>query len=576
MPMDGLTLGFVAGELKNLLIGGRVDRVTQPERDEIILTIRSRQENHSLLITTNANSARLNLTWTKKNNPLEPPAFCMILRKRLIGGRVADVRQIMGDRIIEIDFTCVNELGDDAVLTLICEFMGKYSNIILTDASGKILESAKRVTDDISRVREVLPGLRYERPPEHGKIPFDGIDAGELSNRLKASSGPLKRVISSCISGLSRQTAAEISILVAGDEDAIVENLDSEATAKAIVRVMQAFKPSACIVFSQDATPLDVTAFPYSQYAGLTQNSFPTLSQAIDEFYKGRDQAYRISQKSAALRRVLKNNIERCEKKLALQLEALEGSSRMEEYRIRGEMLTSSLSSVRKGSKSIKLVDYYDPECKEIVIELDEKLSPSQNAQRYFKLYQKARAAQKLAGEQIDKSRLELDYLEGQLFNLDDCEEETELNEIRAELETLGYVNANHNRRQIKQLPPSKPLHYKSGSGVDILVGRNNVQNDRLTQSANPDEIWLHAKDIPGSHVIIVSNDPDDKTLLQAALLAAKHSKSSQSSSVPVDYTQKRYVKKPSGAKPGFVIYTHQKTLFVTPSDSNLSDIVRV
>ncbi|MDO4547663.1 MAG: NFACT family protein [Clostridia bacterium] len=571
MPMDGLTLRAVAGELNSTLLGGRVDRVTQPERDEIIITIRNRGENHALLITTNANSARLNLTWIKKNNPLEPPAFCMILRKRLTGGRVSDVRLINGDRIVEIDFNCVNELGDDALLTLVCEFMGKHSNIILTHSGGKIIDCARRVTEDISSVREVLPGLIYERPPEHGKLPFDDIDEKALAKILENSSGALSRAIAANVSGLSRQTAAEICERAALDRDARAGDVNPDVVASRISAFLSDTPFAPEIVYDQDM-PFDVTAFPYGIYSHMRREKFETISQAVDIFYKKRDQAYRMTQKSSALRRVIKNNIERCEKKLALQLEALEGSANMEKYRVKGEMLTASLAGVKKGAKSVRLVDYYDPECREIEIELDEKLTPAQNAQRYFKLYQKARSAQKLASEQIEKTREELDYLDGQLFNLDECDEEAQLNEIREELEKLGYVNASHNRRQIKKLPPSKPLHYRI-KGVDILVGRNNVQNDRLTQSAQPDEIWLHAKDIPGSHVIILSQSPDEGVLLAGALLAAKHSKSGQSSSVPVDYTKKRYVKKPSGAKPGFVIYTHQKTLFVTPAEEAMSEI---
>lgn len=310
---------------------------------------------------------------------------------------------------------------------------------------------------------------------------------------------------------------------------------------------------------------MDVTAFPYESRAALRRVSFPTISEALDEYYRARDRAERIRQKSAAVHRVLKNNIERCEKKLALQKEALLGSEKMEEYRRCGELITASQHMIKKGMRECELPDYYADGMPMTRVKLDEKLSPAQNAQRYFKLYQKARSARTLAAEQIEKTSEELYYLEGQLENLVKCEDEPSLAELRAELEKLGYVRASRNRRQIKQLPPSAPMKFISPSGKIILAGKNNLQNDKLTFTAEPDEIWLHAKDMPGSHVIIADAEVDDETLLYAARIAARYSRGGSGSHVPVDYTMRRYVKKPSGAKPGFVIYTHQRTLYVDP-----------
>ncbi|MBQ8972958.1 MAG: NFACT family protein, partial [Clostridia bacterium] len=271
-------------------------------------------------------------------------------------------------------------------------------------------------------------------------------------------------------------------------------------------------------------------------------------------------------QKSAAIHRVLKTNIERCERKLALQREALAGSERMEEYRVKGELLTANLYMAQKGWKSVELPNYYEPDMPLLKVELDETLSPGQNAQRYFKLYQKARSAKQLASEQIEKTEAELDYLEGQMDNLGKCRQEAELVELREELERFGYVKVNRNRRQMRQLPPSQPMKFTSTDGQTILVGKNNLQNEKLTLSAQPDEVWLHAKDMPGSHVIIVGANPSEQTILEAARYAAAYSKGAASSRVPVDYTLRRYVKKPGGSKPGFVIYTHQKTLYVVPA----------
>ncbi len=576
MPMDGLTLGYVARELNGALAGGRVDKVMQPERDELILTVRNRAQAMSLLLSANAGIARAHLTTVKKNNPMEPPMFCMLLRKHLVGGRVAAIRQALGDRILEIDVENFSELGDPRVLTLVCEFMGKHSNLILVAPDKRIIDCARHVTEDISRMREVLPGLQYERPPEQGKLRYDALDAAQLERALaRKGAGTLHKALGECVTGLSRQSAEELARRAAGAEGAILEETDlSRVAARVAGFLSDPPEPAARLVLDSEGVPYDVTAFAYAIYEGFESREMADLSSAMDAFYREKDLTDRIRQKSASLRRVLKNNIERCEKKLALQLEALSLSARMEEYRIKGELLTAAQARVSKGQKKVLVTNYYDPECGEMEVELDEKLSPGQNAQRYFKLYQKARSARELAAAQRVKTEEELSYFEGQLYNLDACEDEAGLNEIREELERLGFVRATHNRRQLKKLAPSEPIHYLASTGAHILVGRNNLQNDRLTQDAQPGETWLHAKGMPGSHVVIVGAVVDDQTLVEAALLAAKHSKGGASSLVPVDYTLRKYVKKPSGAKPGFVIYTHQRTLYVTPDAEAMKGIV--
>ena len=567
MPMDGFTLGFVARELDQLLAGGRIDKVVQPERDEIIITVRNAGRNMQLLISASADCARAHITNIKKNNPLEPPVLCMLLRKRIVGGRLTYVRQAESDRILEIGVEHFDELGDLSSDTIICEFMGRHSNIIFVDRNGKIIDSAKRVNETMSSVREVLPGLRYERPPAHGKIPFDSVDPEALENALTGLSGTLRSAISRTVSGMSAQTSAELAYRYAGNEDAHMDEIDTRAAAVAIseelIRMRSKVDPG--VLYSEDGSPVDVTAFPYRSRDTLERAPFPTLSEALDEYYRAKDRTERIRQKSAAINRVLKNNIERCEKKLALQRDALMGSEKMDEYRRWGELITASQYMLKKGMKECELPDYYADGMPMVHVPLDEKLSPAQNAQRYFKLYQKARSARILAAEQIEKTSEELYYLEGQLENLTKCEDEPSLAELRGELEKLGYVNASHNRRQIKSLPPSTPMKFTSPTGNVILVGKNNIQNDKLTFTAEPNEVWLHAKDMPGSHVIIAGTEPDDETLLYAARLAAKYSKGGTGSHVPVDYTLRKYVKKPSGAKPGFVIYTHQHTLYVDP-----------
>ena len=567
MPMDGFTLGLVAGELNAALAGGRISKIVQPERDEILLTIRNEGVNRQLLLSATANCARAHLTQVKKNNPLEPPALCMLMRKHITGGRVAAIRQVLSDRILEIEIEHHDELGDPARKKLICEFMGKHSNLIFVGEDGRIIDSARRVNDQISSVREVLPGLRYELPPAHGKLPFDEVTADQLYAAMSGMNGKIHKLIAQCVSGMSTQTARELAFRATGSEEAHSDEVDMRAVCESVAENLRTIPGhiAPAVLYNDDGSPADIVAFEYRSRAHMTAEPYPTISEAMDAFYRSRDMSERIAQKSAAIHRTLKKNIERCERKLALQREALLGSQRMEEYRLKGELLTANLHLAKKGMKSVELPNYYEEGMPMLTVELDEKLSPGQNGQKYFKLYQKARNAQTLAAEQIEKTEAELDYLEGQLDNLGKCSGESELFELRQELEKFGYVKANRSRKQLKALPPSRPMRFRSPSGRIVLVGKNNLQNDKLTFTAQPDEVWLHAKDMPGSHVIIVDPEPSDSDIAFAARLAAAYSKGGTSSRVPVDYTLRRYVKKPGGAKPGFVIYTHQHTLSVEP-----------
>jgi predicted ribosome quality control (RQC) complex YloA/Tae2 family protein len=550
--MDGVMLGYVCRELNAALAGGRVDKVSQPEKCDLAITVRSRRESHILLLTANPNSARCHITRERRANPLEPSAFCMLMRKHLVNSRVLSFTQINGDRVMEAAFEGVDELGDRLTRVLICEFMGKHSNLILT-AGGKIMDSARRVDINTSRVREVLPGLPYRRPPSQGKLPYDGQDIGALETALCGMSGALDKALSSTVSGLSIQTARELIARAGGDGGAIIKVLNSLP------------HMTAPTVYYNGGAPMDVTPFPFITLAHLDNIRYDSVSEALDQFYASRDRADRIREKSASLFKSINNNISRCERKLGLQMEALAAGERMEEYRARGELITANLHMIKKGAPRAELPNYYDPGCALISIELDVKLSPAANAQRYFKLYQKAKSARELAAGQKATTEEELSYLYGQLGNLENCEGESELNEIRDELTRLNYLRASHNRRQIKKLPASEPLAFTSAEGVKIYVGKNNVQNEKLTAAAKPLEWWLHAKNMPGSHVIVTAEEPNNETIGQAASLAAYYSKGRNDNTVPVDMTRRKYVKKPNGARPGFMIYTNQRTLYAQP-----------
>ena len=567
MPMDGFTLGLIARELDDAMQGARIDKVTQPEADEILLGLRCPGVSRVLLLSANAGAARAQFTSVKRANPLEPPAFCMLLRKRAAGCRIRRVSQFMGDRILDFVFEGTDELGDPCELTLTCECMGRHSNLILYDQNGRILESARRVPADVSSVRQVLPGLLYERPPMQDKLQRDGLDPAALAARLQGEDGLLRKALARQIMGLSEQTAEELSLYAAGDGEALIDpaRLDEVCTRVAEWLASAQDRVDPVVYYDESGTPVEICAFPYGTRSHFQMRRFPTISEAMDEYYSVRDDIQRVFQKATAIRHVLRRNIERCEKKLAIRLQTLKDAEHMEEYRIKGELLNASIAQIPRGAKSVSLPNWYDENCALIEIALDESMSPARNAQRYFKLYQKARNAASLAEKQAAESREELSYLEGQLANLEKSADEADLQEIRAELEKLGYVSASRNRRQMKALPQSRPMRFLSSGGREILVGKNNVQNERLTFSAAPTDRWLHAKDMPGSHVILRGPDPDEQSVREAAMLAALYSKGAASSNVPVDMTERRFVKKPSGAKPGFVTFTHQTTFYVTP-----------
>ena len=575
MPMDGLTVGFAARELNRILQGGRVDKITQPERDAVVLVIRAGSENHRLLLCASPNNARCHLTKAAFSNPLEPPALCMLMRKQLTGARVTEIRQVDGDRVVHIDLDAVNEMGDHVLRRLVLEIMGRHSNLMLLDENGRVLEAARHVSPDMSRVRQVQPGMTYLPPPSQGKLNPETLTGDALYECLQEMEpGRFSRAIADHITGLSRPAAEELAMRVLAPGDVWPEDLrDACARLADLLRRLPDMADPR-VLTDADGTAEEVFAFPYFSRDLSAQKAFPTLSEAMDICFGSRDAKDRLSQKSASMLRTLKTHVERCEKKLAMQEEELASAERMEEYRMMGEAINANLYQLKKGMTEAVLPDWFSENGGEITVPLDIRLTPSQNAQKYFKKYQKARSARETAAVQREKTLEELDYLEGMLLDLDKCTGESELEEIRQELVRTGYMKRVTNRRQQRQLPQSQPYRFRSSDGIEILVGKNAAQNDRLTGSAKPDEMWLHAKDMPGSHVIIRSEgDIPRDTLMQAAILAAWYSKGQRSSMVPIDYTRKKYVKKPSGAAPGKVIYTHHKTAYITAEEDDVRRI---
>ena len=576
MPMDGVMLGFVARELDSVLRDGRVDRVIQPEKDEIHLLIRAGGTNHRLVLSASASAARAHLSSHAKTGPMEPPMLCMLLRKYLCGGRVLSVQRIAGDRILKIDISNLSELGDPVTRTLIIEIMGRHSNIILCAADGRIIDAARHVGQDISRVRQIMPGLPYAYPPSQGKLDPDTATSAAIAASLTAAGGKLDKAIGASIAGFSPQAAREAAARIGLDGSSLIADIDVQQAADALeayLRTMPTLSP--CVVTLDDTdAPTDVFPFPQAHLSMAHIREFDSPSAALDAYFYERDRRDRLNQRSASLAHTLKNHIERCEKKIAIQNEALESAARMEEYRQYGELLQANLYRLQKGEPTAVVENYYSPDCEPISIPMDVSLSPAQNAQRYFKLYQKARGAKTLAAEQKARAEQELAYLEQIEDDLRKCTDARGLTELREMLVSSGHVRPTASKVKPRKEAPSQPMRFRSLDGIDIEVGKNALQNERLTMGARGNETWLHAQKMPGSHVLIHTEDEvPESTLMQAAMLAAYYSKGCRSAQVPIDITLRRYIKKPGGTPAGFVTYTHQRTLYITPSEVEVKKI---
>ncbi len=566
MAMDGFTLSFLARELQETLVGGRVDKVNQPERDVLLLLIRNQGANHRLLLSANANSARTQITVQSMENPAEPPVFCMLLRKHLSGARLTAIEQLDCDRVLLFTFQALNEMGDEVQKTLVLEAMGRYSNITLVDENNTTIDSVHHVNADISRVRVVMPGKTFSLPPEQDKLNPFTMTADALAARLSTLSSPLYKGLIEAVSGLSTISAKELSLQACVEEGLICAPEQLPAVAKAIVAFYANLheKRSPVVISDQNGKTIEFLPYPYRSFALSLQTEYPTLSQAMDAFYAERELHARISQRGAGIRKRVKSNISKLEKKRAKMLETLSTNERAEENRIYGELLTANLHSIEKGAESVQVINYYDPQQATVTIPLSPKLSPSRNAQNYYKKYRKAKGAQQYAQKELGTIENDLEVLESVLEDLDKCTTTTDLTEIKDFLTDNGFLRPDAGVTKRKKRKEGQPYRFTAPDGTEILVGKNAVQNDRITLHARPEETWLHAQNVAGSHVVIRSLDtPADETLLFAAKLAAYYSKGRNHPAFPIDYTLRKYVKKKSGTPSGFVIYDHFKTILI-------------
>ena len=575
MPMDGLTLGCIARELQNTLLDGRIEKVNQPEKDMLVLLVRAQGKNHKLLLSAAPSFSRAHITEASYQNPPDAPMFCMLMRKHLQSGRITGIAQMGGDRVLKITVENKDELGDTAPRELYLELMGRHSNLTLV-MNGRIVDAIRHVSGDMSRVRQALPGLPFVPPPAQDKIDPAELTAEALFDRLLPLSGPADKALAASIRGLSPAAAREIAYRATGMHRSELEGLNkaelARITAGFFDRLPGLLQPTAQM--DEDGLIQDVLPFPYLSLNTALQRPYPTLSQALDAFYFGRDRRDRMNQKSAALKRLIKTHLERDEKKLALQEEELSASARMEEYRIAGELLTAQGYLVPRGVEKVSLPNFYDEKGGSMEIQLDVALTPAQNAQKYFKRYRKARSAQELALGQKEKTLKEMEILEQALFDLEESETEQDLSDVRKILEEAGLVKAASAAKKNKRPQESAPMSFLAPDGTEILVGKNSTQNDRITGAARGNDTWLHAKDMPGSHVIIKAESPSPEAMMMALKLAAWYSRG-KGVSVPVDYTLRKFVKKPGGAPAGFVIYTHQKTAVMSATEGEIAAMKR-
>lgn len=576
MALDGAFLACLRQELAEELPEARIDKIHQPGREELVLALRWRGGAQRLYLNAGANAPRIHFTKEAPENPAQPPMFCMLLRKRLTGGKLTAIRQEGLERALYLDFDCINELGDPVRLTLAVEIMGRRSNIILIDERGKVVDAIKRVDPAMSALRPMLPGLTYTAPPaEAGKIDLSRAETGALVAAVKAGAdAPLSKALQKSSQGLSPLICRELSCCTAGDRDPLVSALTAEEWQRLFAAIDRT-RRTICtgenrvpyLVTHPDGSPLEYSFQPLIQY-GLDARGreMPSFSALLDTFYARRSADDRMRARSRDLRRVLQTTRERILRKLENQRRELDAAADRDTWRLYGDLIHANMHLIAPGAASAQLIDYYDAQCATRTVPLDPALSAAANAQRYYKEYRKAQTAEQMLTGRIAAGEQELIYVDSVADALSRAASERELEELRQELEAEGYLRRRKGRQ--KPPPPTKPLAFLSDDGFLMLVGRNNRQNDQLTlRTAKGSDLWLHTKNIPGSHVIVCAEGQPvpDRTVEQAAILAATYSKAADSKQVPVEYTLAKFVKKPAGVKPGMVIYTDNRTAYVDP-----------
>ena len=548
MALDGIFLYHLKNEIAKFAIDSRVDKIHQPSKYEIIINLRSRQGSKKLLLSCNADAARIHFTEFPPENPAKPPMFCLLLRKRLAGAWVTDIEQDNLERILKINFSGTDELGDKTNYSLIIEIMGKYSNIIFVGKDGKIIDSMKRVDENKSHIREVLPGVTYVAPPKQDKLNIFTDDIEKIREKIAQSRKGMYKAVMEAIKGVSPIICREFEYGLTLDEFK-----------------KQAQNPIPTVVFTD--APKDFAFIDIKQYDNLaTINHYDTFSQLLDYFYYERVRLMRIKARSADLFKTVTTLQERAVRKAINRTQELEDCKDKETYKLFGDLIAANMYRLEKGVPYYDLENYYDNN-KIVRIPADIMLTPSQNSQKYYKEYRKKQVAESKLNEFINEANDEADYFESVIDSLSRAETDGEITAIKAELASQGYIKKGNDKK--KEQKSLKPMHFKTRDGFDVYVGRNNIMNDKLTmKTAKNYDTWFHVQSAAGSHVICETsgNQISDGAIHDCAVIAAYFSKARESSNVAVDYTLVKNVRKPNGAKPGFVVYDPYKTEFATPT----------
>lgn len=582
MALDGTLLRQIRHELESCLIGARIDKIHQFSREEMIFVLRLPQPTEDgsrtvkLYLSAGADSPRIHLTSASFENPKSPPMFCMLMRKYLGSAKLVEIRQIGLDRILHLVFETRNEMGDLIQLTVAIEIMGRHSNIILIDETGRVIDSIKRIDDTMSSVRPILPGVRYTLPPAQDKLDLIDVIPEQIEQRLRTGKDtPLSKALLSAVQGVSPIVCREIANYVFLGDDCVISEMTENHFDRLrffltkVIDYAKNYTGTPTSVIDSRKKPVDFSFMDIHQYGGsMFTRTYDTYSQLLDDFYTQRDNIQRMRHRSADLLKVLANTADRIARKLSLQQKELADCSDRETWKIYGDLINANLYSIQKGDRTATLVNFYDENQAEVTIPLDPRKTPAQNAQKYYGEYRKADTAEKKLRELIEEGQQEAIYIDSVFDALTRAQTNDELSAIRAELAEQGYLRKKGPAPKKGKETKLAPKRYRSDDGFLILVGRNNVQNDQLTlKDARGRDVWFHTKNIPGSHTIVVSDGQEvpDSTLNQAAIIAAANSKAADSAQVPVDYTLIKNVKKPRGAKPGMVIYVNYQTAYVTP-----------
>ena len=566
MPLDAICLQGVVAELAPQVIESRIEKIQQPARDQIVLSLRGGKR---LLLCAGGGQPRLHLTETLRDNPAQPPMFCMLLRKHLGGGIVQSLEQESLERVVTLTVSAADELGERSTFRLILETVSRRANLVLADQEGRVIDCLRRIDFEMNPDRQVLPGLFYRLPTPPDKLSPLAVEQDEFERMaLSAGDTPADTWLVNTFNALSPLTAREIVFRAGGSVDTPVSQVAGLWDSFFAWRESVKGKTFVPVMLKRKGIPSDYTYEIIRQYGAAVEiETYDSFSRLLDDFYEKREQAERAKQKGQDLLKTAATAASRIRRKLAAQEKELLDCRDRDKWRVYGELITANLYRMERGMGRLTAQNYYDPDCAEVDIPLDVRLSPQENAAKYFKKYTKAKTAEKYITAQLEKARVELTYLESVLQELTLAESEQDFNDIRAELTDGGYLRAK-GRKQPQR--PSKPREFRSTAGLRILVGRNNRQNDRLTaKDAEKWDIWLHTQRIHGSHVILCTGgaQPDEQSLLEAASLAAYFSQAQDGTKVPVDYAPVKFVKKPAGSPPGFVNYTNYKTILADPSE---------